>query len=339
MFTALASSVPSLAHQSETELPSFHSVNSADAAPIPADSFQLEKKGVTLQFWDEQHAYSESIVAKLKEAGELDLALGLEKCGSEEIVQCCTRCSKRSLFRNHCDRLYCPLCQPRLSYKRRQAIEPWTLRIKQPKHLVLTTRNSDTLSRGTIAKFKKAFLALRRSKLAANWKGGTFALEVTNESRGWHLHSHSLIDARWIDERELAQKWAALVGQDFAIVKVKDAREKDYLSEITKYAVKGSMLSTWSSREIADFIRAFARTRTWAVFGSLWHELRDWRKAMSEIDEPPRTCDCGCSNLLYLSPSAADARDLIPPHTPVILPPPPSGHLPLPPPSNYDTRS
>jgi ribosomal protein S27AE len=316
----------------------------ADSIPVArvsrkSEFVKLEKKGVTPHFWNEQIAYAESICAKLRSIGEDDLAYGLSRCGAEETIQVCARCESRTFFKNHCDKLYCPLCQPRLAARRRTDIEFWAGRIKQPKHVVLTTRNTDALSRTQIARFKRAFNGLRRSKFARNWAGGTFALEVTNESKGWHLHSHSLIDARFIDARGLATKWAKQTGQDFAIVKVKDARSKDYLAEVTKYAVKGSMLASWQPQQIAEFIRAFSRTRTWACFGSLWQELRAWRHALLEVDKPPRACECGCSNLLYLTPNRAAERDLQPiRHHATHVAATRQREL-LRPPTNYETRA
>lgn len=265
----------------------------------PADSpLKLERTGATQQnsFWSEAETLLQTITSKLRSIGELDLAYGLENCGQVERTFLCRNCAALHSFATRCDKLYCPRCQPRLAARRRESIEAWSSMVKQPKHVVLTTRNSDELTRTTVATFKRNWNRTRRSKFAKGWRGGTFALEVTNESRGWHLHSHSLIDANFIAADELAKLWAKKTGQDFAIVKVKDARDRSYLAEVTKYAVKGSQMAVWSPTDIAAFIRAFARTKTFMVFGTLFKMRAEW-----EATRPKREgwkCTCGSNQLL-----------------------------------------
>lgn len=245
--------------------------------------------------------WKESIVAKLDGVHRNELADKVRQCHTDKSVRQCRGCKAHSIFWNRCDTKWCPICAMRLSRERKESVEWWTKQISQPKHIVLTARNSDVITHGTVKHFKKAFTKLRRTAFASNWKGGFYSIEVTNEGRGWHLHMHVLVDARWIDSGELAKTWARCIGQDFAIVKVKDCRGADYLQEVTKYAVKGNELAGWSSGDIVAFIDAFDGVRLFGVFGSLFSKRTEWKDFLDELREGRVRCQCGCSQWRILS--------------------------------------
>ena len=275
-------------------------------API----IKLETMGLTRQNRQERFDFDRSlvtqqIVAKLDSCGASDLADPLRECHVHWMVRKCDGCAKTTKFFNRCDKFFCPNCQPKLARLRAEGIHWWAANIRQPKHLVLTIRNFPVLTRRKIVRFQKAFVRLRRSVFATKttttngitsypWQGGCFSLEVTNEGRGWHLHLHALIDCRFVDSAELARRWAKLVGQDFGIVKVKDCRDGDYLREVTKYAVKGTDLATWPGEQIAEFIRAFARTRTFGTFGTLYKRREQFTAWLEQLKENRNACECGC---------------------------------------------
>lgn len=269
---------------------------------------QLERRGVTPQTQDIKSAlnrqgflfakeliWKESIVAKLDEAHRNELADRIRNCHLDKTVRMCRGCRKTSVFWNRCDINWCPICTEKLARERRESVEWWTKQIRQPKHVVLTARNTNTFDRGTVLRMKDAFTKLRRRKFARNWQGGFYSLEVTNESRGWHLHMHILVDSRWIDASELARQWADCIGDTIAIVKVKDARENHYLKEVTKYAVKGNDLAGWSTPDIISLIEAFEGVRTFGVFGSLYGKRTEWKEFLEEVRANRVKCDCGCT--------------------------------------------
>lgn len=273
-----------------------------------ADSLKLETRGVTSQknqseLFNRQLLYKASVAAKLKEVGCWDIAETLDGCHSAQSWAQCNGCAKVRTFWNRCDNFFCPACQPTLSRERAESIEFWTHYVKQPKHVVVTARNTDHLTFRQVKWFKACIAKLRRRKFAKNWRGGCWSLEVTNEERGWHLHAHILVDADWVDAVQLSQQWAKLVGQDFAIVSVKDCRGKDYLREVTKYACKGSELAKWTGPQIAEFIHAFQRQRTFGVFGSLYGKRSDWAAFVASLKVSRQTCDCGCDRWTIYSES------------------------------------
>lgn len=282
-----------------------------DPKQIPFRSVSLDTTGVTSQFpiaefWPRQQHYRESIVAKLREAGAPGLAEPLAACHSRKGFAVCTGCYKSTAFWNRCDLFYCPTCQPRLAHERAKAIQWWAAEVTQPKHLVLTARNTNQISPEYVRWFKSCITKLRRSKLADKWRGGLWSLEVTNEGRGWHLHAHLLVDTAWIDLKALAIKWGNLVGQDYAIVYGSDARQTDYLKEVCKYSVKGSQLAAWSPTDVVAFVRAFTGQRSFGVFGSLFGRRKDYRAWLDSILATARICECGSKHFRVMDSNEHD---------------------------------
>lgn len=265
-----------------------------------ASSLQLEKRGVTShrqpkELWRPELHHKATVAGKLAAAGMVEEAIVVGNCHTRVSVATCTGCHKVKRFLNRCDRFYCPACQPRLANERRGSIEWWTNLVSQPKHVVLTTRNTAELTRHDVQHLRDSFSRLRRMKATSGWRGGFYSIECTNEGRGWHLHIHALVDARWIDARELSVLWDKATRGRGCIVKVKDCRGKSYLQEVTKYAVKGTDLAKWPPQDVAAFVRAFLGVRTFGVFGTLYGKRTEWRAWLESIHADRSACECGCT--------------------------------------------
>lgn len=292
-----------------------------------APAVQLETRGITQrkqqrEFWHSHTIHKNTVASKLRATGHHDLASKLEHCHTIYTVAVCSGCGLVEKFPNRCDLFCCPECQPRRTSDRQRAVKWWTQQVQQPKHVVLTVKNVADLTRGHVQEFRRWWTNLRRSKFARNWNGGFYSIEVTNEGAGWHLHLHALIDAHWIDSFGLSAAWAKATNNFGRIVKVRDARQVDYLHEVTKYLVKGAQLAAWSPAQIGDFVNAFDGVRTFGVFGNLYGkrtEFAEWFKAIR--DEKPQ-CKCGCSAAHYYTESEFLALDLQPTIQAREIPPP-----------------
>jgi hypothetical protein len=290
---------------------------SETAADAARSSIQLETRGVTEQtkqagLWPSAIIHANSCAAKLREAGRADLADKIEKCHTEWTISECNGCHKTSSFPNRCENWFCAKCQPYLARKRQNSIEWWAARARQPKHVVLTVQNTTTFNQQIVREFKQFFRKLRRTKFASNWRGGFYSLEVTNEGRGWHLHLHALVDAAWIDAGKLSQEWNRASNGLGRIVRVKDARAKDYLHEVCKYTVKGAQLAAWSATQTRTFIEAFESVRTFGVFGTLYGKRTEWKAWLATIKKHGRACECGCTRFSYFTETEWTMRDLLP---------------------------
>lgn len=277
--------------------------------------------------------WHDQILTKLKTDDRIDPLTGewfapsaqlqnFSRCGKEHVYRTCIGCDETTAHFYHCMIKWCPLCNWRIVNRRRTLLRQWLPTIDQPKHVVTTQRNTSTLTRRMIKEHTLNLSRLRRSKVFSQVKGGCVSVELTNESRGWHLHAHWLVDARFIDQKELAITWGQLVGQDYAIVKVIDARARerthapsivspttpptptDYQRELLKYVVKGSDMARWSTDELYQFITAVRGQRFFFAFGQLFKEARRLR-ALAELNKPDREpCDCGCHQFIITSDSS-----------------------------------
>lgn len=267
--------------------------------PMHAERVRVKQRGLGF----DGEVLKETMVRKLRHSGREDLATPLARCHTERFVRLCNGCYSTKVFWNRCDLKHCPICARRLAYERRRSVEWWTTQVNQPKHVVLTARNAELITPEAIRRFKHAFARLRRSKFASNWVGGFYAIEVTNEGRGWHIHLHALVEARWIDAGQLASTWARCIGQDVAIVKVKDARGKDYLRELCKYVCKGDQLAGWIPDDIAAFIDAVSANRTFGAFGRLYKLRAEHRAFLDSIQTEKPACECGCTQFRFFDQS------------------------------------
>lgn len=258
---------------------------------------------------DTDEIWAEQIWRKTLGLVDVGVSDHLAKCGKEEWFRTCRECGTVKTFTYKCCMKFCPKCNWRIARARADVIRHWTVLIPQPKHIVLTRRNSTSIERSLLRHTMKGFAKLRRQKEWRSCTGGCVSMEVTNESRGWHVHLHVLADIRWMPAGLLSQRWAELMGQDFAIVKVSDAREFTYRQELAKYVVKASEMAKWPAEEIAAFIGAIRGVRFFAPFGS-FYKLQASIKAQIESERPePQPCECGCSDFVFDTEESAIKRD------------------------------
>jgi len=243
--------------------------------------------------------FQASILAKLQGLGSGNQFRNFNRCGQEKIYRTCKNCSGSEVFEYHCNIKWCPRCNWRITRDRSQILQAWTKHIHQPKHIVLTQKNFPVLTRRKIREHQKNLARLRRNKIWKNVKGGSVSVEITNDGKGWHLHSHWLVDCRWIDAGELAKIWGGLCGQEFGIVKVKDSRDTEYLHEVSKYVCKPSELAKWTGEEIWEFISAIRGLRFFFAFGSLFKLGSQIRSEMRAKKPPQKACECGCRDFIF----------------------------------------
>lgn len=262
------------------------------------------------ELWEEQDHFRDAIVAKLRGYLDTNQTRNLDRCGREKMFRTCRDCGESKSFGYHCDLKFCPRCAHRIVQRRLRVLRKWTARISQPKHVVTTQRNFQVLTHSALRRHQKALVKLRRTKVFQHVRGGCVSVEITNESRGWHLHAHWLLDARWVDAGELSRTWASIIGQDDrAIVKVKDVRGSQYVEEVSKYVAKGSEIAAWKPEEIVEFLRAIHRTRFFFTFGSLFKQGRAIRAEIN-TEHVPQVCDCGCDKFVWRDEVSETLHDI-----------------------------
>jgi hypothetical protein len=260
---------------------------------------RAERERRQLQLIRAQDLWKDTLQTKIRRLLPESELLQFMECGETKIYATCTGCGITRNFFKQCNRKWCPRCQPRLSALRAEKIQVWAGKISQPKHLVLTARNLPMIDRKHVRAFVRSLARLRRAKCWKNVRGGCCSIEVTNEGAGWHLHSHLLLDVDWMDMELVRDAWAAQIGQETAIVKIKDVRGSDYLREVTKYAAKGSDLARWSGEESAAFIKSIKGVRLFFAFGSLFKMGAEIRREIARVNARTSACPCGCDKVIY----------------------------------------
>ena len=292
---------------------------------IISHSGQLSKKRTPKlsqsEFWKLQTTHKFVVASKLRMVGLIEEAQALEDCHSRYTIATCGDCGKVRRFPNRCDRYYCPECANHLQNERTRQVQWWAERIKQPKHVVLTTKRIRDLTPGHVDELRRMFGHLRRRKFCRNWKGGYYGIQITHAKMGWMLHIHALVDARWIDEAELKQQWRSCTNGHGYIVCVRDCRAKDYLRETTRYVVHGAKLAAWKPEVINTFVQAFTGKRTFGVFGNLFGARTEFAEWIATLKQAKPRCDCGSCNVSYQSEADYIIATCI--HQPASAPRPP----------------
>lgn len=237
----------------------------------------------------------EIIGDKLTQAGHVSKQFkNYERCGQEEIYRTCACCGKWETMEYQCSLKWCPRCNWKITRRRQEELKFWIAKIEQPKHIVTTQQNRTAFTRQFLRQHQLNLAKLRRTEVFREVKGGCVSVEVTNERKGWHLHAHWLVDARWVDAVELATTWGRIVEQEYAIVKVCDLRHRDdYQKEIAKYVVKSSDMVNWIPTEIREFVETVKANRFFFRFGSLFKLKRE------KPTREPRICGCGSSDFQF----------------------------------------
>lgn len=262
------------------------------------------------QLLDENDLYCEAIKAKVRGLLESNQFANFCKCGVARIFKTCSDCRNVTQFEYACSLKWCPRCQWKITERRRQLLAHWVKRITQPKHLVLTQKNFPILTQSRIRQHQKNLSKIRRLKCWKAVKGGCVSIEITNEGTGWHLHSHWLIDARWLDIKTISEEWGRLCGQEFAIVKIMDCRDTEYLQEVTKYVVEGSEMAKWPPEHIAEFVTAIRGRRFFFAFGSLFKLGKEIRLEIKAERKPGEPCECGCKDFIFESEEQAALNEI-----------------------------
>lgn len=183
----------------------------------------------------------------------------------------CTACGYTFPAPVSCGNRFCPVCShPR---RRRAAAKLRALvsTIKPPpfhtlKHLTLTVRSGadlDIMHRSLISSFRR----LRAHRL---WRdkvrGGAYVLELTGRPGQWHLHLHSIIEARYIPWTLLHDNWQKVAPGRGVFIATRPP--KLICHYLTAYLTKNE-LSPDFAKQAGSALRS---SRLFSTFGT-WHDI------------------------------------------------------------------
>jgi hypothetical protein len=241
----------------------------------------------------------------LRQGGLNELSSKLGFCHNHQTIAQCNGCSKIVAFWNRCDIFWCPQCSPRLSKKRIDGLMFFVDKMTRTKHLVLTLKNTPRLTAAYLQWARECLAKFRRRKIFRSATAGLWAMEITNEGNGWHVHFHLVVDCAWLPVREVSEQWAQVCGDGSKIVWIEDASRgglKANLPEyVTKYCGKGFRPESWTSEQLCEFAEAVKDGRTFGVFGALLGARREWREWLKINSANKKKCACGSCDKTYHS--------------------------------------
>jgi hypothetical protein len=108
----------------------------------------------------------DTVVMKMRSLQRDDIANPIDECHREAVYKRCTGCRVVKTFYNRCERFYCPICAARLARDRRESVEWWSKCIRQAKHVILTVKSVEHLTKAYVRELKRDFRKLRSMKWA-----------------------------------------------------------------------------------------------------------------------------------------------------------------------------
>jgi hypothetical protein len=237
------------------------------------------------------------LVGSLEEVGRYEESDRVKGCfyEFEEYESICGHESRLLPFKCH-NRL-CSFCSEERAKRMRERVQVALERCENPKMLTLTFKSVDHISRGYVDYMLECFRKLRRRKFfKGKVKGGVYCFEFTyNPQHGYHPHIHCLIDAGFIDQKEISEVWYEIT-KDSYVVDIREANN-NALEEVVKYLCKNASF-VQNPSVVDEFLNATEHQRLIQTFGS-FHNFDD-AEAFFEDDETKDkgdfwTCGCGCS--------------------------------------------
>jgi hypothetical protein len=264
----------------------------------------FEYDNLTFAFNEQERWEKEMLSARLEKEGDWKSAAVLERCG-EDMGFTCTCCGIHKVCQAHCKKRWCPLCARSLAAERVSKYMTAVAAMQWPLSSCFTRRNVETISGEDFSAQTKA-LAKMRAQLF--WRvptlkkpkgnelgcvGGFYSHELTNTGKGWHLHTHCLLDVQWLSlttrpppkrastefkratyeaaASEVEAAWSKLVGQESSNIYLQRAfgaaGKMHAAIEAIKYTCKAADLIECEGRA-ADVIAALKGRRTFAPFGN-----------------------------------------------------------------------
>lgn len=204
------------------------------------------------------------------------------ECGSALWLRGDPKSGTLSLASNGCHDRWCEACSRE---KAAVIAENVFVLLQEGRRLfvTLTLKHSLTPLKDQLDRLLASFNRLRERRWWEDRvKGGAAFIEIKVGERSglWHPHLHLVVDASWLDQRELSQEWLKVTG-DSSIVDVRLVKDFGHVAHyVAKYVAKAASHEVFASPAMLDeMITALKGRRLCTTFGA-------WRgQKLSEV--PP----------------------------------------------------
>lgn len=239
-----------------------------------------------------RESYKRTLVNALESCKRYGEAMSVKACGEDFRVGKCCDCGAAPAFPITCDHRLCPDCAARRGAILISEHEVLLKQLRYPKMMTLTFLSVDHLSKAYIKWARNCFTRLRRRKVMAGCWGGIYSFEATHSFFGWHLHIHSIIGSRYIDQAKLSDEWQKISGAMVVDIRAVKGKEKwEAIKEVVKYPCKASTFLA-SPALVSEFLVATEGVNLAYGFGAMYR-VKTRRHAEVKMKCPV----CGGSNI------------------------------------------
>jgi hypothetical protein len=265
-----------------------------------------------LQKHEELREQRIKIADVLYKARRLKEANAIRHCGENFVAYVADCCGDNFAQPASCGHRLCPVCMRRRSAKLSSRLEKiisgaffkWKektgkkvvekiefIKMKNPKHIVLTLENVPKLNRFYFKRIRRYFEKLRHRNIFDKCIGGFYSVETTynDKEKNWHVHLHVIADIPYIPQRELSATWKDITGSYIVHIKQIGSSGQSAMEaskEIAKYVVKpGEFMG--DPDLINEYLDAVKGLRLVSTFGYYYG------KELIEDDENKPDCECG----------------------------------------------
>ncbi|MDQ1252583.1 MAG: hypothetical protein QG646_1704, partial [Euryarchaeota archaeon] len=196
------------------------------------------------QKFDELRDQREKLADVLSEAGRYKEARNVRNCGESFLAYKANCCGDTLARPMSCGHRLCPVCMVRRSAKLAVKVEKFIIKMKRPKHIVLTDKNVSKIDKAYFSKLRRCFVKLRHRDVFKKCAGGFYSIETTYNSvlKSWHVHIHVVADMTYVPKQELVDEWNDITEGSFIVdiheIGSSGQSPQKASRELAKYVVK-----------------------------------------------------------------------------------------------------
>lgn len=170
-----------------------------------------------------------------------------------------------------CKNRFCPFCSHAKAARISHNVHDWVKTLDRPKLLTLTLQHSTAPLDVQLRALGDHFRNWRnREPMKHGIRGGLWFLQITfnHDDCTWHPHLHIIIDADWIPQKLLSDRWLK-VTKTSSVVDVRQIRSAEKAARyVSRYVARPGSIIDLPVDYRAEMYFAFAGRRSCGSFGT-----------------------------------------------------------------------
>jgi len=213
----------------------------------------------------------------------------------------CGNCAHRVFAQKPCGYRICPRCARKDARRSARVLEGRirgaSRRLRRGERLSMLTLTTQLTPFGCLSDgIDQHIASVRRlmDRLGELVTWGQFHVEVTSQGAGWHVHSHGIIRAQYMQQSWLVDEWLESNWGTGIIVWISEIYGNDYsdaATEASKYPTKPLEMVKWSDHMLGEAVLALqGRKRVFSIgsIGSPDEPIDPWHPGCPKCQGPMR---------------------------------------------------